>query len=82
MHAKVNYSQWHAHTPPPTAVTGANIQSVLQMTRVFFIQHQDVFSCGFPVAMCVMMEVTQDPFYSLETCPGRCAQDRANRMDL
>lgn len=54
----------------------------LHMTRVFSIQRSDVLGCRLPVAICVMMKVTQDPFHSLETCPARYAQAQADRKDL
>lgn len=35
-HANVNYSQWHAHAPPPTAVTGENYQSATEDPGLFY----------------------------------------------
>lgn len=48
--------------PSPNAVTCENNQSTPETTQVSFIQHRVALSCRFPVAICVMMEVTQEDF--------------------
>lgn len=47
--------------PSPNAVTCENNQSTLE-AQVSFLQHRVALSCRFPVAICVMMEVTQEDF--------------------